>query len=816
MTALVNSYKSADGVNGNATYSLGFTPTIGNTLVVWAYCVTTGHTITSVALGGSNYFVSLDPGVVDNTYNEATYCFSRVVASGDASSITFVTATGNVFFYVLELQGIVTPEASGYEGATFVRQGGSGTFNAPFTTTNPNDFVLISMRSGSSYGTLNALSSGYTLLPNGKYASELFYTLDSGAAGSKTFSITCTNSGLDPRFHIYRFKAAVTDPTVGTVTGSTVTEGAPVRFTVALSGPTNRATAYSVAFGGTATPGTDYDNNLANATYSTGASYNTGTNKIDFLTGYSGCTVDVPTNDNALSQATRSLLLIVGGVTSTTGSVLDNDPLPSVIVDDASESFGALEFDATLNTASGQPLSFDFATSNGVKVAGTDYQSTSGTLGFNPGDPLTKRVSVRLGAALPPQQLRFASPLNYVTDADSVAAATTYLNVRARVPFLVGSGDLSQIVLAFGAWNLFAGNINFLGNAYTVVSCSIEKDGGTYAPVTFSAGRSKVIADGTAESLSDPISPTAFGLATFARGTKFWIRVEYSVASTGLNLPRGKLSTTQWGTGAASAVLTSGAVASAVDATGAMTFTSGNAAFTQPYSPMVLGKFVSGDPATFIGIGDSIMSGYTDASTGFGQLGGFSFGLTDSDHVSNPLGGANFGYTGSSANFWASANNNILVNYLKYAKYAVDGYETNRVNSNGALAVAKSETQALWAQCAANGIKRILRLKLLPRSTGSDGTLPYSTSWSVAGGDAVAFNDWLNTPNLGLASGVTISPILLPAVRASLDPTNDNYYRWLGATSGNLGPNTTDGTHPNAAGYALIAGNFRGVFGMLT
>lgn len=811
----VNSYKTAAGVAAG-TYSLGFTPTVGNTLIAWAYCTTIGATITSATMGGSNNLTVHD-SVVDNTYNEQTYCFSRVVTVGDAASLTFATSSGTAFFYILEVSGVLTPAASGYEGTTYVRPAPTGstgayTYTAPFSTTNNDDFVMVSTRSGSNIGAVSNLTAGYTLLPNGRYASEIFYSNDVGGAGSKSFAVTIANGGFDPRIHIYRFITAVPDPTVTTITSSSAAEGSAVTHTVTLSGPTGRTTSYAAALTDvTAAGGVDFTSDLASATYNPNTvTFSAG--NLSVPTGVTSFTVTVATIQDTLSEANETYTLTIGG-TSGTGTIIDNDPVPSISASNATESFNALSFDVTLSDPSGQVVAVNYATANGSKTAGVDYQATTGAIGFNPGDSLTKKVTV-FTAALPPQVLRFASPLNYITEANSVAANTTYLSVRARIPLLIGSGDLSQIVLAFGAWNLYAGSINFLGNAYTVVSCAIEKDDGTYAAVNFIGSRSKVIADGTAESLSDPVYPSAFGLGAFTRGDKYWIRVEYSVASTGLKLPQGKLSTTQWGTGAASAVLTSGAVASAVDATGTMTFTSGNAVFNNPYSPIVLGKFVTGDPPTIIGIGDSIMSGYTDTSTGYGQLGGFSFGLTNSDHVGNPYAGANFGYTGSSANLWASTNSSILVNYLKYAKYAMDEYETNRVNTDGALAVAQSEIQALWAQCATAGIKRILRWKLLPRSSGTDGTVAYSTSWS-AGGDAVAFNNWLNTPNLGVASGVTISPIMIQSLRASTNPTSDNYLRWAGATSGVLGPNTSDGTHPNAAGYTRMANDLRGVFGVL-
>ena len=422
--------------------------------------------------------------------------------------------------------------------------------------------------------------------------------------------------------------------------------------------------------------------------------------------------------------------------------------------------------------------------------------------------------AILAGGAASVQPLRFATPQNYAPTAAPVAAATTYLNVRTRMPFIVGSGDLSQIVLAFGGWYIGGGNINLLGNDYTIVSCAIERDAvAAYTPVYFGGSRSVVVTNGAAEVLSDAIIPASFSLANFARGTKLWIRLEYSVASTGLKLPRGRLSYGQY-TNTIGVSMTAGAVVAPVDGTGVMTITSGYSNFSEPYLPLVLGRFVSGDPKTIVGLGDSIIYGVGDTLTGYGLISGFSQALADVDHVSNPIAGMNFGYSGSAAGLWTAANSDKMVNYLKYAKYAVDEYETNKVASTGNLAAAKTETQALWALCSANGITTVLRQKLNPRGTPTDGTLFYSTAFA-SGGEARLFNDWLDTASLGVAQGVTLTILQMNALRAGPNQAADEFYQWNGATSGTLGTYTADGTHPNGPGHLAQAAEFRTAFAAL-
>lgn len=417
--------------------------------------------------------------------------------------------------------------------------------------------------------------------------------------------------------------------------------------------------------------------------------------------------------------------------------------------------------------------------------------------------------AILAGGGGTPQPLRFASPYNRLQTQAPVSASTTYLNCRGRIPFYIGSGDMSQLVFAFSSYTVNSGTINALGNAYTIVSMALEKDGGSYAPVTFSGGRSQVVADGSVEVLSDAILPSAFSLSAFTKGDKYWMRIEYSVASTGLKFMQNFLTYGQMpGANAVGLTLTSGAVVAPVDASGTMTYTSGYSNFGNFYTPLVLGKFVSGDPKTIIGVGDSIIQGTGDTASN-GQVGGFSQALTDADRLSNPIAGATFGYSGSVAGLWSGANSAFLRNYLKYAKYAVEEFQTNKfASTNTNLATAKSEVQTLWGYFAAAGITTVLRTKLHPRTTDATNTtlLP---SCFPAGGDARLFNDWLDTPSLGVAQGVALTILPINSTRLSTNQTLDNFMFW------NVAGSTTDGTHPSPAGHVLEAADFRTAFAAL-
>lgn len=414
------------------------------------------------------------------------------------------------------------------------------------------------------------------------------------------------------------------------------------------------------------------------------------------------------------------------------------------------------------------------------------------------------------------QALRFATPQNQMPTGDGVAASTTFTSVRTRMgPFYIGSGDMSELRLSFNGWYLAATDATNYGNAYSIVKCALEKDAGTFATVLFSGGRTKTINAGDVDIQSDAILPSSFSLSKFTRGEKYWIRLEYSVASTGLILPRGDIAYSTYGFPASVglALDSGGSVVDPVDGTGTMTFTSGWANFANPMIPLVLGRQVSGDVKTFIGLGDSIMNGSNDTLSGHGLIGMFSQALTDSDLTSNPIGGCDFGSSGSKSSLWSATNAAKPKAFLKYAKYAVEEFGTNEFNvGNGALASAETNTAALWTACYANGIAKVIRTKLTPRTTSTDswattGNQTFTNAAWQAGGDGRLFNDWLDTQ---IGAGKITDMVNLTSQRVGSNQTLDTFYQWNVNGSANFG--TSDGTHPSPANHILAAAELRTVF----
>lgn len=241
-------------------------------------------------------------------------------------------------------------------------------FSVAFTTTTPNEFVIGCWSYGS--GGAQAATAPFTMNTHNNYGSDSMYLASAGPAGSYSAQWTSATSS-PPKVWLLSFGNSAAPPTVSTVTGTTVSEGTAERFTVTLSGTTASDTDFAISWGGTAVNGTDYNNDLTTATFSAGLSFTGG--NIRFASGTTTGTIDVPTVDNALDQADRTLILTVGGVASTGGLITDNDAPPVVTFSDGVESFGVVTCVATLGAVSGKDVSFQVDTANGTKTAGTNY-----------------------------------------------------------------------------------------------------------------------------------------------------------------------------------------------------------------------------------------------------------------------------------------------------------------------------------------------------------------------------------------------------------------------------------------------------------
>jgi probable HAF family extracellular repeat protein len=164
-------------------------------------------------------------------------------------------------------------------------------------------------------------------------------------------------------------------------------------FTVSLSRPVDQSV--TVNYGtaaGTATAPSDYI-----------ASWGT----LTFAPGQLSKTISVVINGDVRDEYDETLYVNLSGASGATlakgqaqAMIFDNDAAASLSINDVSIVEGAsgisyAQFTVTLSGATDKILSVGFATANGTATAGSDYQATTGSLTFNPGETVkTIRVAI--------------------------------------------------------------------------------------------------------------------------------------------------------------------------------------------------------------------------------------------------------------------------------------------------------------------------------------------------------------------------------------------------------------------------------------
>jgi hypothetical protein len=139
-----------------------------------------------------------------------------------------------------------------------------------------------------------------------------------------------------------------------------------------------------------------------------GVDYTATSGVLNFAPGETSKTFSVPILDDALNEPQKSLNLILSAPSNVAlGTPIevpliidDNDAPPTIQFGQAEyiaiESSGIATVNVTLNTASGQTVAFDLASSDGSALAGKDYEALSDTaVVFLPGET-SKTITVHV------------------------------------------------------------------------------------------------------------------------------------------------------------------------------------------------------------------------------------------------------------------------------------------------------------------------------------------------------------------------------------------------------------------------------------
>jgi hypothetical protein len=229
---------------------------------------------------------------------------------------------------------------------------------------------------------LAALVEGWI---NGTIANNgVMLKLNSEAANSTTNEFTSSQWG-DPALAPYLVVTftAGGGATIITITGTTATEGSAVVFTVTMSGTGGLTAAYS--WSGTAGSG-DYTQTLTDGMFTTTGGSGSVTvpgGNIVVPSAVTEFTVTVPTTGDTLDEANETIRLVFGGVTSSSGTINDDDAPPTITGTTSSTVTAGSPVVITYSPGlSGQTRTYTLALTDGTAVGGTDYGNTTVTGDF--------------------------------------------------------------------------------------------------------------------------------------------------------------------------------------------------------------------------------------------------------------------------------------------------------------------------------------------------------------------------------------------------------------------------------------------------
>jgi uncharacterized repeat protein (TIGR01451 family) len=439
-----------------------------------------------------------------NTLNELDETFQVVLSNPVNATIGRGTATGTIVNDD-PLPSINIQDASVLEGNT-------GTTNALFS-------VSLSAASGRTVSVTYATLDGTAVAP-GDYLAQGATTLTFGA-GETNKTIAVPVNGDTVYEPDESFQVVLSNPVNATLARSTAT-GTIVNDDPA---PSLSIQGVSVAEGNSGTTNAVFTVNLSGqSSYQTSVNYQTGDGTAQAGTDYAALTgilvlppgtmsgsITVQVNGDTLYEADETFVVtlsnpthaVLGTPAQATGTILNDDPPPSLAINDISVLEGnsgttPAVFTVTLSAASSFGTTVDYATAGGTATQGVDFVGASGTLTFPPGT-LTQPITVAVNG-------------DTLNEPDETFTVTLTNPVQATIAKSVGQGtilnDDSLPSISIQDVSLLEGNS---GTTNAVFPVSLSAPSGQTVSVTYAT------TDGSAVAPSDYIALPSSTL-TFAPG----------------------------------------------------------------------------------------------------------------------------------------------------------------------------------------------------------------------------------------------------------------------------------------------------------
>lgn len=362
----------------------------GDRLLVWL--VTDGSASSITPPAGDGWTLLATASTASPADTNKAFVYEKKVSTGSETYAFVNSATKSAIIQVVALTGRHASTAAVVGTPTITNTSAASPLSvavAGVTAVGNDDVLLfgqIDQVAGADTWSFGAIG-GYTQLQNdanGAWTTSACFAkegVSAGATGTLTSSVTRLTGTSNGAWSgvVVSLPSAVTDPTVTSVTSTATPEGTATVHTVTLSGPTNRDTAYAYSWGTATATGADYTQTLTTAMCARtgGASGNvtvSGSN-ITAETGVSAFTITVPTTQDALDEDSETIVLTVGSVASTGGTITDDDALPSITITPSITVDGgdSVVLTCTLGAVSGRVSQARLVLADGTKVGGVDY-----------------------------------------------------------------------------------------------------------------------------------------------------------------------------------------------------------------------------------------------------------------------------------------------------------------------------------------------------------------------------------------------------------------------------------------------------------
>ena len=413
----INDVTVTEGNSGtvNAVFTVTLSPSSAQTVTV-QFATADGTATTA----GSDYVtnsgtLTFTPGQTTQTVNVTVNGDTTVEANEtflvNLSNPTNATIADSQGVGTILNDDIVATSSLSINDVT-VTEGNSGTQNAVFTVTlSPSSTQTVTVQFATANGTATAPSdyqttSGTLTFNPGDTSKTITVRVrgDVLVEADETYFVNLSNptnatiadgQGLGTILN----NDGVATPSLS-INDVTVTEGNSgtviAAFTVTLSASsTQTVTVQFATADGTAT--------------TAGSDYVTNSGTLTFTPGQTTQTVNVTVNGDTTVEANETFLVNLSNPTNATiadsqgvGTILNDDGVvaSSLSINDVTVTEGnagavSAIFTVTLSPSSTQTVTVQFATANGTATAVSDYQTTSGTLTFNPGET-SKTITVRV------------------------------------------------------------------------------------------------------------------------------------------------------------------------------------------------------------------------------------------------------------------------------------------------------------------------------------------------------------------------------------------------------------------------------------